>query len=80
MRLPRRWVWLRRGYAALMGYFWLPCPLCGQYFSGAETGPGRAVTLEDPSRGKVACRWCPGSTVLLGTPTPGERMEPGRVK
>lgn len=25
-----------RIYAAMNNYFWLPCPLCGQYFSGHE--------------------------------------------
>ena len=25
--------------AWLLGYFWLPCPLCGEYFSGFEIGP-----------------------------------------
>ena len=33
MKLPRR---LHRIYARLMGYFWLPCPKCGEYFGGHE--------------------------------------------
>jgi len=27
---------LNRIYAALLGYFWLPCPICGQEFGGHE--------------------------------------------
>ncbi len=33
MKLPR---FLHRFYAVLMGYFWLPCPICGEYFGGHE--------------------------------------------
>lgn len=29
----RRW---HRTYAHVAGYFWLPCPLCGQEFGGHE--------------------------------------------
>ena len=25
-------------YAKLLGYFWLPCPICGQHFGGHEWG------------------------------------------
>ena len=32
-RYPRS---LNRLYAAVYGYFWLPCPLCGTYFGGHE--------------------------------------------
>jgi len=27
---------LHKTYAALLGYFWLPCPICGQHFGGHE--------------------------------------------
>ena len=27
---------LHRFYAFIMGYFWLPCPLCGGHFGGHE--------------------------------------------
>ena len=31
--MPR---WLHRLYSELLGYFWLPCPLCGEMFGGHE--------------------------------------------
>ena len=31
--MPR---FLHRWYAYLMGYFWLPCPLCEEYMGGHE--------------------------------------------
>lgn len=37
MRLPR---FVHRAYAALAGYFWLPCPLCGHGFGGHERSSG----------------------------------------
>ncbi|KKN52553.1 hypothetical protein LCGC14_0611050 [marine sediment metagenome] len=31
--LPR---WIHRWYAHLLGYFWLPCPICKRKFGGHE--------------------------------------------
>ncbi len=28
--------WLSWLYAHLLGYFWLPCPICGKHFGGHE--------------------------------------------
>jgi hypothetical protein len=44
---------LARVHAALFGYFWLPCPLCGRCSSGAEwkDRKGRPSSIPDPSRG-----------------------------
>lgn len=36
MRLPRNPRWLNCLYAHLMGYLWLPCPICGEKFGGHE--------------------------------------------
>lgn len=33
MKLPR---WVHRLWAFFFGYFWLPCPLCGEKFGGYE--------------------------------------------
>jgi len=30
--------------AFVSGYFWLPCPICGQYFGGHEKGQGDLMT------------------------------------
>ena len=37
MKLPR---WLHHWFANFWGYFWLPCPRCGEYFGGHEDGYG----------------------------------------
>jgi hypothetical protein len=29
--------WLHKTYANVMGYFWIPCPSCGEMFGGHET-------------------------------------------
>ena len=31
-----RFRWLARRYARLLGYFWLPCPVCRREFGGHE--------------------------------------------
>lgn len=36
---PVRWRWLNRWYARALGYFWLPCPICGKDFGSHETLP-----------------------------------------
>lgn len=33
MKFPR---WIQRWYARLFGYYWQPCPLCGEMFGGHE--------------------------------------------
>ena len=44
------WVWSTWG-----GYFWLPCPICGQNFGGHEEPSG---TIWSGSSGKEVCRNC----------------------
>ena len=45
-------------YAWTLGYFWLPCPVCGRYFGGHENGGGHLHLT--PSLGKMTCPDCPG--------------------
>lgn len=33
--------------AKMLGYFWLPCPLCGRYFGGHEWKDGNEYLLMD---------------------------------
>lgn len=40
MKLPR---FLHKWYAFLFGYFWLPCPICGEDFGGHEWTHGEAL-------------------------------------
>ena len=37
---------LNRLFAALFGYFWLPCPACGRMFGGHEVSLGRAPLIQ----------------------------------
>ena len=45
---------LRRWYAGLAGYFWIPCPVCGEMFSGHEMGDV-SIPIGD-NKTKIACR------------------------
>lgn len=51
----RRW---HQVYAAVAGYFWLPCPLCQREFGGHEITP----TIPDPMKGEAwgmsICPFC----------------------
>lgn len=38
---------LHQLYASLMGYFWLPCPVCGKCFGGHEWQDGCTISLKD---------------------------------
>lgn len=50
---------LRKIIADLCGYFWLPCPCCGEMFAGYETGK---ISVPDKNQGPgyflACCRWC----------------------
>lgn len=47
---------LKKIYARAMGYFWLPCPVCGEHFGGFEIGNGR-VTMPNGTR-QCTCKNC----------------------
>lgn len=53
---------LNRLYAAITGYFWAPCPLCGQDFGGHEwrdiNGLSSAVRNSDGPGAKGTCPDC----------------------
>lgn len=34
-----------------MGYFWLPCPVCGKMFGGHEVGDGTLWESKNPRNG-----------------------------
>lgn len=76
MTLPYRPRWLNRLVAFVCGYFWLPCPLCGEDFGGHEWREW-GHTLHDGSSGKGTCPRCPVEAALepsLGRP---RRSGPG---
>lgn len=53
---------LHRRYAVALGYFWIPCPLCGQEFGGHEWRPrrGHVSDIPDgtPGGGRGICPDC----------------------
>lgn len=58
--------WSRRtarlhAYAA--GYFWLPCPICGECFSGAEWATHEKYS-SIPKDDQSACGVCPKSSCM----------------
>lgn len=56
MKLSKLRVFVRRTRATLGGYFWLPCPICGEYFGGFEHGNGSV--LQPNGTRKVCCKGC----------------------
>lgn len=58
MRAP---AWLRRLRARLGGYFWMPCPVCGEEFGGHER-QGTVRRIPNPPRlvvtGFATCSDC----------------------
>ena len=49
--------WLQKIRAFLGGYFWRPCPLCGEYFGGHEWGDN-CVLMTGVNEGKGVCNNC----------------------
>jgi hypothetical protein len=64
MRCFRR---LNRVYASLAGYFWLPCPMCGEMFGGHEAGDANLWDDVEGRRGSVGC-WRHTVDVYPATP------------
>jgi hypothetical protein len=53
---------LAKARALVTGYFWLPCPICGEPFAGFEAGD---VCLWDGTgRGIMVCRACDSEALL----------------
>lgn len=55
MRLPKC---VRKAAAFSGGYFWLPCPICGEEFGGHEWKDPRAVLKTSPHEGWGVCSDC----------------------
>ena len=51
---------LNRIYASLFGYFWLPCPLCGQMSGGHEwrdiDGKPSSIPTGNPGESRASAR------------------------
>ena len=59
--IPRHWRWAHRLYAHVAGYFWLPCPLCGEHFGGHEWQFDLCASIPGPRPG-VRTGVCPTCT------------------
>ena len=51
MRKPK---WMRKARANAGGYFWLPCPICGEMFGGFEWKSGHSL-MTSKSEGVGVC-------------------------
>jgi len=56
---------LHQIYAAVFGYFWLPCPMCsnGRMFGGHETGQVHVRGTDGKTR--VACNLHTGPAITI---------------
>ena len=55
---------LHRLYAAIFGYFWLPCPVCGKKFGGHEWDFGTEALAVEEADGWHAYGVCSDSCSL----------------
>jgi hypothetical protein len=55
--IPYRWRRFHHWYANRLGYFWLPCPICGREFGGHEWG-GSVQSTNDPGLSSGVCIPC----------------------
>lgn len=49
---------LHRLYAFIFGYFWLPCPKCGEMFGGHQRKPGPGASIDVGGRRMGVCPAC----------------------
>lgn len=45
----------RREWAERFGFFWLPCPICAEYFSGAEHSSASTSLFTSAGSGQIVC-------------------------
>lgn len=50
---------LNKLYAKTFGYFWLPCPNCGQYCGGHEWKDGHSIEYRTKPGETGTCADCP---------------------
>lgn len=56
IKLPR---WMHKIYAKSMGYYWLPCPLCGKYVGGHEFDFSKnGALIIEPGEAWTTCSGC----------------------
>jgi hypothetical protein len=55
-----RFKWFEKLTANTLGYFWLPCPECGENFSGLDCSElsQAHVPTDKPGIFRVVCKWC----------------------
>ena len=62
-RLPRA---AHKIWAHLAGYFWIPCPLCGERFGGHEwLEPYHGIPTNNPGVTHGVCNDCVGDAILV---------------
>jgi len=75
--LPRA---LHHAYALALGYFWLPCPLCGREMGGHEwrevEGKTASVPTERPGTSHGICPICTYQGLGAGPVRPDEEPMP----
>ena len=73
MNYPRLWHKLR---AKLFGYFWLPCPICGEMFGGHESHGSLYLAR---GRGKATCWGCRAEAERLTQENVAAEWREGRL-
>lgn len=56
MKRRKRPRWVQRIKAFALGYFWMPCPMCGHHFGGHEENGGALWLWGD--MGQLVCSEC----------------------
>ena len=56
---------MKRLFAKLFGYFWLPCPICGNWYGGFEIAKTGLLTVRDISKGKTVCKKCEKTVIAI---------------
>ena len=69
---------IHRLYANALGYFWIPCPLCGKYFGGHELDPRLHVGIMTSAVGilKGVCKSCAKKTLAKYQPGAMVKIDP----
>ena len=61
MKNTKKFRFWNRVVAFFGGYFWMPCPMCGEYFGGHEVTEKNKTYFLGYGYGKTCCADCPGT-------------------
>ena len=67
MKDKLKYRWFHRAWAHFFGYFWIPCPVCGEMFGGHEASGAQRIVSYSKDKGTDWRVTCPKISCIVKT-------------